>query len=128
MYKDIIPYLRTNQKKVIIMEKNMGKMDRIIRASLAIGFIVAGFVVVFSNLPVLGIIFFIIGSFLGITSACARCPGYLPFGITTFKKPEVSRKKHTEPEPASELKPDPETEDDVKEEVLKHQNRYGDNT
>ena len=67
------------------MKKNMGSLDRVIRIILAITFgvlIYTGKVngTIAMVLGVLGVVFL-------VTSIIQLCPLYLPFGLSTCKKP-----------------------------------------
>jgi hypothetical protein len=63
------------------MKKNMGGLDRILRASVAIIIIALYFVHVISGtIAIIGLV--LSGIFL-LTSFISFCPLYLPFGIDT---------------------------------------------
>lgn len=65
------------------INKNMGKIDRIIRIALAILF---GFLYFSGTVTgALGIILLVLGVVFIITSLFSFCPSYLPFDITTKK-------------------------------------------
>lgn len=66
------------------MKKNMGAIDRSIRAVVGLALIVIG---IFTGLWWL----YIIAAIMLITSAIAICPLYLPFGIRTMTKKEKEK-------------------------------------
>jgi len=68
------------------MVKNIGKMDKIVRiaAALVVGILVITGVFQGVVAVILGLLALV---FLG-TSAIGTCPLYLPFGISTIKKPK----------------------------------------
>jgi len=72
-----------NIKKVTIMKKNMGTIDRIIRVLIAalIAFLF------FTNqiTGTLGIVLIILAAVFLLTSFVSFCPLYLPFGLKTNK-------------------------------------------
>jgi predicted phage tail protein len=63
------------------MVKNMGSVDRVVRAVLGAAFIVAAVVLGgwFWILGALGVVFL-------VTAAASSCPLYMPFAISTRKK------------------------------------------
>ena len=64
------------------MKKNMGTIDRLLRAVLGLVLLVAGFV-----MAPRGYIWLAIVAILPLgTSALGVCPVYLPFGISTVRK------------------------------------------
>ena len=67
------------------MQTNMGTLDRSIRViiALAIGALYLSGRISGTLAIVLGVVAVL---FL-VTSAAARCPGYLPFGLSTKKRP-----------------------------------------
>ena len=66
------------------MKQNMGLIDRIIRAIIAI---VIGILIYFKLITgILAIILGILAAVFLLTSLLAWCPLYLPFKITTKKK------------------------------------------
>lgn len=65
------------------MTRNMGTVDRVIRIVLALA---AAFLYFTGRISgVVGIILLVIAVVFLITSFTARCPGYLPLGISTRK-------------------------------------------
>ena len=66
------------------MKKNMGLIDKVIRALVAVVVIVLYFANVISG--VLAIILLIFAGIFILTSLISFCPLYLPFGINTGKK------------------------------------------
>lgn len=70
------------------MTKNMGQIDRIIRAIVAVVFIVLFLTKVATG--TLGIVLLILGIVFLLTSAVSFCPLYKPLGIkTTCEKKEL---------------------------------------
>jgi hypothetical protein len=66
------------------IEKNMGKVDRIIRATLAV--VIA---ILYFTGSISGTVASVLGVFavvLLLTSSTGVCPGYMPFGISTMEK------------------------------------------
>jgi hypothetical protein len=66
------------------MKKNMGAIDRIIRAVLAVAII--GFYFAGSITGTAAVVLGIFAVILLLTSATGVCPLYGPFGISTLKK------------------------------------------
>jgi hypothetical protein len=66
------------------MEKNMGTIDRIIRVLIAIVIAVLYFAEQITGIA--GIILGIIAIVFLLTSIFARCPLYIPLGLSTRKK------------------------------------------
>jgi hypothetical protein len=66
------------------MKKNMGTVDRVIRTLIAIGIGVLYFSGRVSG--TLAIILGVIALVFLVTSFVGRCPGYLPFGLSTRGK------------------------------------------
>ena len=66
------------------MKKNMGTIDRIIRAIIAVIIAILYFTGQISGLA--AIILGIIAVAFLVTSFLSWCPGYLPFGISTRKE------------------------------------------
>ncbi len=67
------------------MTKNMGTADRAIRTLLAVVI-----VVLYLTKAISGTAALVLGAFAALfllTSLVAWCPGYLPFGISTLRKP-----------------------------------------
>ncbi len=66
------------------MKKNMGTVDRVIRAVLAvmIGVLYFAGQITGTAASILGIV----AVLLLLTSATGVCPGYMPFGISTLKE------------------------------------------
>jgi hypothetical protein len=64
------------------MEKNVGKIDAIIRLSLAAVSVIVG-VVVLNTLPEIAIVLFAVAVMLILTSLVGRCGLYKVFGINT---------------------------------------------
>jgi len=70
------------------MKKNMGKMDRLLRAIAAL---VIGFLLFNGTISgTLGIILAIVAIAFLVTSMISWCPAYLPFGLSTIKEPADS--------------------------------------
>lgn len=68
------------------MQKNMGIIDRILRAILAVGIGILYFTGVISG--TLGIVLLILAVVLLLTSMVSFCPLYFPLGIKTLRKKE----------------------------------------
>jgi hypothetical protein len=66
------------------MEKNMGTIDRIVRTAIAVIIAILYFTDQITGLA--AIILGIIAIVFLLTSLFARCPLYIPFGISTRKK------------------------------------------
>ncbi len=66
------------------MNTNMGKVDRIVRAIIAVIFGILYFTGVISGTT--GIILLIVGIVFLLTAFIGFCPLYLPFGFNTCKK------------------------------------------
>ena len=66
------------------MKKNMGAIDRIIRAVLAVA--IVGFYFAGSITGTAAIVLGVFAVILLLTSATGVCPLYGPFGISTLKK------------------------------------------
>ena len=63
------------------MKKNMGKVDRLLRAIAAL---VIGFLLINGTISgTLGIILAIVAIAFLVTSMISWCPAYLPFGLST---------------------------------------------
>ena len=62
--------------------KNMGGIDRIVRAIVGIGLLILAFWVVNGALQ---IIFWILAAILLITALVGICPAYMPFHFSTKK-------------------------------------------
>jgi hypothetical protein len=71
-------------KNLIIMVKNMGNTDRIIRILIAVAIVVLFLTDVISGTP--GIVLIVLAGIFLLTSFISFCPLYLPFGIKTCKK------------------------------------------
>ena len=68
------------------MKKNMGTIDKVVRALIAL--VIAVLFVTKVITGVLGIVLLAIAVIFVLTSAISFCPLYLPFGINTGKKKE----------------------------------------
>ena len=68
----------------MIMKKNMGTIDKVIRILVAVVVVALYFTNVISG--TLAIIFLILSGVFILTSFLSFCPLYLPFGISTRKK------------------------------------------
>lgn len=66
------------------MKKNMGTIDRIIRTAVAL--LVAALYFTGQITGTAAIILGVIAVLFLLTSLFSRCPGYLPFGISTRKE------------------------------------------
>ena len=67
------------------MKENMGTADRLIRALIAIG--IAGLYFTGRISGTLAIILGVVAVVFLLTSLVGRCPGYLPLGLSTRRKP-----------------------------------------
>ncbi len=68
------------------MIKNMGSTDRVVRVLIAL---VAALLYFTGRVEgVLGVILVIVAAIFLVTSLMGHCPGYLPLGISTCKKPK----------------------------------------
>lgn len=63
------------------MNKNMGTVDRVIRIALAL--VIAALYFTGRITGIVGIILLVVAVVFAITSLVARCPGYMPLGIST---------------------------------------------
>lgn len=64
------------------MKRNMGVVDRLVRAFVAAPtLIVVGFVLGVGSL--FGILAFVVAGVMLATAALGFCPGYIPFGLST---------------------------------------------
>lgn len=70
------------------MKKNMGTADRVIRTFIAIGIGVLYFTGRIGG--TLAIILGVVAVVFLVTSFVARCPGYVPLGVSTRKEPHGS--------------------------------------
>ena len=68
------------------MKKNMGSADKIIRVLIAI--VVAALYFTGKIPGVLGIVLIALAVIFVITSLISFCPLYLPFGLSTLRKPK----------------------------------------
>jgi hypothetical protein len=66
------------------MDKNMGTVDRVIR--IAVALVLAALYFTGRITGVLGISLLIVAVVFFVTSLVARCPGYMPLGISTRGK------------------------------------------
>ncbi len=66
------------------MKQNMGKLDKLIRMSVAVLILVLYVTHVISG--TLAIVLLVLGGIFVITSALGSCPLYLPFNISTKEK------------------------------------------
>ena len=70
------------------MKKNMGTADRVIRTLIAIGI---GVLYLTGHISgTLAIILGVVAIVFLVTSFVARCPGYVPLGVSTRKEPSSS--------------------------------------
>lgn len=70
------------------MKKNMGTIDKAIRILVAVVIAILFFTNVITG--VLGIVLLALAVIFVITSLISFCPLYLPFGINTGKKKDIS--------------------------------------
>jgi hypothetical protein len=71
------------------MKTNMGTADRIIRSLLALA--IVGLYATGAIGGTLAIILGVVAAVLLLTSLVGVCPAYLPFGVSTCRRPEGSR-------------------------------------
>lgn len=67
------------------LTQNMGAVDRIVRVLVGIAIGVLYFTGVISG--TVAIVLGIVAAVFIVTSAVGSCPGYLPFGLSTRKRP-----------------------------------------
>jgi hypothetical protein len=67
------------------MKKNMGSVDRMARAAVAVVLVIAAAVFGFGSVG--GIIALLVAAVMAATAAVGTCPAYIPFGITTCGRP-----------------------------------------
>jgi len=70
------------------MKQNMGTADRVIRTLIAIGIAVLYFTGRISG--TLAIVLGVVAVVFLLTSFAGRCPGYIPLGLSTHKRPSGS--------------------------------------
>jgi Inner membrane protein YgaP-like, transmembrane domain len=75
------------------MKRNMGTVDRVLRAFLVGPLMIVLSVWVFGVASVLGILALVIAGIMFSTSAVGYCPAYVPFRIST--RHGVSTARHT---------------------------------
>lgn len=63
------------------MKQNVGRVDRFVRAGLAVLFVVAAGAVGFGSIG--GIVLLVLAAMMAVTSAVAFCPLYGPLKIST---------------------------------------------
>jgi hypothetical protein len=68
----------------MIMKKNMGSTDKIIRLIVAIILATLSYMGVVTG--TVGIVFYAVAIVFALTSMIGFCPLYVPFGISTCKK------------------------------------------
>ena len=68
----------------MIMKKNMGSTDKIIRLIVAIILATLSYMGVVTG--TVGIVFYAVAIVFALTSMISFCPLYVPFGISTCKK------------------------------------------
>lgn len=77
------------------MKKNMGTLDRIIRFALAATFLYLYYVSysMYSEVSsdIWGLVFFLLGCGLTLTSIFGFCPVYAPFGLCSTKNAKSTR-------------------------------------
>jgi len=71
-------------QKPVIMKKNMGTSDKVVRIILAIVVAILYFAGVISG--TIGIVLLVLAGVFVLTSLISFCPLYAPFGISTCKK------------------------------------------
>jgi hypothetical protein len=65
------------------MKRNMGPVDRLLRAFVVGPALIVLSVTVFDVGSVLGIVALVLAGIMFVTAAVGFCPGYTPFGIST---------------------------------------------
>lgn len=70
------------------MKTNMGTVDRVIRSLLALA--IVGLYATGTISGTLAIILGVVAAVFLLTSLVGTCPAYLPFGISTCRRPEGS--------------------------------------
>lgn len=65
------------------MKRNMGSVDRLVRAFVVAPVLTVLSVMVFGIGSVLGIVALVIAGVMLVTAAVGFCPAYTPFGIST---------------------------------------------
>ena len=68
----------------MIMKKNMGSTDKIIRLIVALILATLSYMGVVTG--TVGIVFYAVAIVFALTSMISFCPLYVPFGISTCKK------------------------------------------
>jgi hypothetical protein len=63
------------------MKRNMGTVDRLLRAVVGPVLIVLGFALGASSVP--AVVAFVLAGIALVTAAVGVCPAYIPFGIST---------------------------------------------
>ena len=71
------------------MKPNMGTVDRVVRILVAVAIAFLYFTGRISG--TVAVVLGLIAVVFVVTSFAARCPGYLPLGISTRKEPPTSR-------------------------------------
>lgn len=84
MLEVLFNHQNTDQLKHIIMKKNMGSLDKLIRLGIAIVLIVLYYMGIIAG--TLGVVGLVVALLLTITSLVSYCPIYTLFGIKTCKK------------------------------------------
>jgi uncharacterized membrane protein YtjA (UPF0391 family) len=67
------------------MNPNMGTVDRVLRVVVAL--VIAALYFTGRIGGTLALVLIVVAVAFFVTSLAARCPGYLPFGLSTMKKP-----------------------------------------
>lgn len=68
------------------MKPNMGTVDRVLRIVVAL--VIAGLYFTGRISGTLALVLIVVAVAFFLTSLVARCPAYLPFGLSTMKKRE----------------------------------------
>lgn len=71
---------------MMIMKKNMGSFDRVLRLLVAAVIVVLFYLEVITG--TLAIVLLVAAGIFVLTSLISTCPLYLPFGLSTCKKKE----------------------------------------
>ncbi len=69
------------------MQPNMGTVDRVLR--IAVALVIAGLYFTGQISGTLATVLVVLAVVFFVTAAAARCPAYLPFGLSTRKKSET---------------------------------------
>lgn len=65
------------------MKRNMGSVDRLVRAFVVAPVLIVLSVMVFDVGSVLGVVALVVAGVMLVTAAVGFCPAYTPFGLST---------------------------------------------